>query len=114
MFTVFFVVRIRPLRIRRLDQTAYRVINLDQGHLPPTLEVERLYRTWKEASNNMGRSAKYNARNDFLGMSGNAGYHLAKLMVKLEITKEVGVKAKVDGKSEDQILDELCEYQHQV
>ncbi|KAI9233713.1 MAG: hypothetical protein BYD32DRAFT_118620 [Podila humilis] len=101
---------IRPLRIRCLDLKVYRVIYLPQGQLPPTLEFECLYHTWFTASKNEEKSAKREERSVFLEISGNAGYHHSKLQDQLQLMMGIGVRAEVDGKTEEQILAELQEY----
>ncbi|KAF9385436.1 hypothetical protein CPC16_007978, partial [Podila verticillata] len=50
-------------------------------------------------------------RDTFLQIFGNAEYHLSKLLKHLELMREIRIKIEVDEKLEDQILDEIQEYQ---
>ncbi|KAF9309474.1 hypothetical protein BG003_009708, partial [Podila horticola] len=51
-------------------------------------------------------------RIEFLELSGNSTYFHSKLMERLRLLKEIGIKVEVNGKTEDQILHEIQEYEH--
>lgn len=55
----------------------------------------------------MEQAARSESRDVFLEISGNAGYYHSKFLEQLKRMRKVGVKAEVDGYTEDQILDEM-------
>ncbi|KAI9237519.1 MAG: hypothetical protein BYD32DRAFT_436550 [Podila humilis] len=103
-----------PLRIRRDRTITYRVIYRERkGQVPPALELQYLYHSWSEVSKNM---VAEHARTAFPSweFSGNVAYYRSKMLEQLVLMKEIGVEAKVNGKTESQILDDLQEFQKQV
>ncbi|KAI9238449.1 MAG: hypothetical protein BYD32DRAFT_480283 [Podila humilis] len=108
---VAFDFRLRPLRIGVHMKASYRVLYRDhQGQLTPALELRYIYQSWKDAAKNMEEEC-IEHRDTFLRISGNVEYHLSKLLKHLELMREIRIKIEVDGKLEDQILDEIQEYQ---
>ncbi|KAI9232743.1 MAG: hypothetical protein BYD32DRAFT_465967 [Podila humilis] len=81
-----------------------------QGQLPSALELQYLYHSWIDTAKNIdGR--RYEMKVVFPGCSGNAEYYHSKLLEHLEHMREIRVKIEVNGKSEDQILNEFLDYQ---
>lgn len=103
--------RFQPLRIRCIDGVSYQVIYRNhQEHQTPALKFEHLYHSWVGVFKDLEQRAKAKAfRHEFQESVANVYYHHARLQDQLAILREVGVEAKADGKSEDEILIEVQE-----
>ncbi|KAG0098263.1 hypothetical protein BGZ93_000635 [Podila epicladia] len=105
---------LQPLRIRCIDQFTYKVFyHKHQGELKPALEFESRYLSWIGVSTEMEIAARTVPRIEFVELSGNGAYLHSKLMEQLRLLKEVGIKVEVNGKNEDQILNEMQDYQRE-
>lgn len=103
------------MRIRCNHEVTYRLFYREhQGQLPPTLELQYLYRIWRAVSKNIVVAAYSYSRHVFLQVSSNAEYHFLKLLEQLELLRNIGVKAEVPGKTEDQTRDEFWVYRDQL
>ncbi|KAF9311504.1 hypothetical protein BG003_007339 [Podila horticola] len=100
-----------PPRIPFTFNVTYRAIfRKPQEQLPAASELQSFYRSWKDVFKTMEQAARSESRDVFLEISGNAGYYHSKFLEQLKRMRKVGVKAEVDGYTEDQILDEMQKY----
>ncbi|KAI9238942.1 MAG: hypothetical protein BYD32DRAFT_460275 [Podila humilis] len=97
-----------PPRIPFTFNATYRVIFRKPQEQPPVAaELQSFYRSWKDVFKTMEQTVHSESRDVFLEISGNVGYYHSKFMNQLKQMKEVGIKAEVDGYTEDQIMDEM-------
>ncbi|KAG0021193.1 hypothetical protein BGZ81_009042 [Podila clonocystis] len=103
-----------PLRIGYFEGHAYQVVYRDrEGPQMPALEFEQLYRTWISVLEDL-EDERTSSRDEFLGLIGNVRYHYSQVSDYLTLLQELGIKAKADGKTEDQIRSEFKEYQYKM
>lgn len=81
-----------------------------QGQLPPASGLQYLYHLWIDATKITKADWTKNI-GTYLKICGDAKYRNSKLLEHIELMGEIRVKIEVDGKSEDQILDEFWECQ---
>ncbi|KAI9238417.1 MAG: hypothetical protein BYD32DRAFT_413877 [Podila humilis] len=105
---------LQPLRIKCNKHGFYQVNYCNhREHHTPALKFEHLYHTWVAVLKELEQQTNDSAfRYEFQEAAANVRYHQARLQDQLAILREVGVEAKVDGKTEDQILIEIQESRH--